>query len=284
MTWTILNILQSTEDFFKKHAIKSPRVDAEVLLSHVLSKRRIDLYLEFERTLTQDELNRYRSLVQRRKEHEPIQYILGKQEFWSLDFKVGPGVLIPRPETECLIEKALGYLKNIEHPSILDIGSGSGIIPIVLAKEVLNLKAVAVDVSDDALAFSRTNAQTHGVTDRITFLKGDLFSNISTVEKFDLILSNPPYVSKDSSNNQIERQVKDYEPSIALFASQEGMEFHKKILCLSKSFLKQDGKVLLEIDPNQASHLKEYLIKEKLFSNIEIYCDLEGRERVLIAS
>lgn len=296
MTWTILKLIEWTSEYLKKQGIENPRLESEILLAHVLGKKRIDLYLEFDHSVEPPELSTYKLLIQRRVKHEPIQYLTGRQEFWSLDFKVGPGVLIPRPETECLVEKAL-ILKNknshseqLCHPEgrrpegslqILDLGTGSGVLAIVLAKELPQSHIWAGDISERALSYARENAQTHGVSSQIHFVKSDLFSALDPSQKFDLIISNPPYVAEEEWTC-LPTHIKEFEPPEALRGGEQGIDFHLKILEEAPKFLKAGGSIILEIAPSQDVMLKEYLEKQKNVSNFESVQDYEHRQRVLV--
>ena len=199
MTWTRLKLIEWTADYLKKQGIENPRLESEILLAHVLGKKRIDLYLAFDRPVELEELSRYKSLIQRRLKHEPLQYLTGRQEFWSMEFKVGPGVLIPRPETECLIEQALKKFKSQKDSPlhILDLGTGSGVLAVVLAKALPLSTLWAVECSERALTYAMENAKTHGVSSQIHFQKSDLFSGLDPSQKFNLIISNPPYLTEE---------------------------------------------------------------------------------------
>lgn len=301
MQWTILKLLEWTEQYFKKQDIKSQalsspakagdpslrcstyRTDAELLLANVLGKRRIDLYVAFDQEVSEKDLARYKELIQRRAEQEPIQYILEKQEFWSLNFKVGPGVLIPRPETECLIEEAIKLLGLKKETSLtfLEIGTGSGAISVALAKEFPMARIHAMDISAEALHYAKENAAIHGVSNQINFYEKDIF-DAELKESYDLIISNPPYVT-NSEWEGLEKHLKDFEPQIAFKGGSQGINFHKYILKIAPRYLKQGGFVILEIVPTQTFLLKNYLIQEKLFQHFYFTEDYSHRERVLIA-
>ncbi|MBI3018962.1 MAG: peptide chain release factor N(5)-glutamine methyltransferase [Deltaproteobacteria bacterium] len=291
MNWTTLKLIEWTTEHFQKHEILNPRLESEILLAHVLGKKRIDLYLEFDHPVGHRELSAYKLLIQRRVKHEPVQYLMGRQEFWSLDFKVGTGVLIPRPETECLVEQALKILKNKNsHPEgrkpegylhILELGTGSGVLAIVLAKELPQSHIWAVDISERALSYALENAKTHGVSSQIHFVKSDLFSALDPSQKFDLIISNPPYLAEEEWRN-LAPHIREFEPSEALRGGAQGIDFHLKILDLAPQFLRSNGSVVLEIAPSQGVVLKEYLVGQKNISNFEIVQDYEHRQRVLV--
>ncbi|MEK7791094.1 MAG: peptide chain release factor N(5)-glutamine methyltransferase, partial [Deltaproteobacteria bacterium] len=238
-------MLKWTEAYFKKQGLLKPRLDAEILLSHAVHKRRIDLYLQFDHPLNETELSAFKELVRRRVQHEPIQYMTGHQEFWSLDFSVGPGVLIPRPETECLVEQSLKILANDtkEKIRILDIGCGSGVVAIVLAKERPGAEVVAVDISQVALSCALENAKRHGVGERIEFRRSDIYSGLKE-EKFDLIVSNPPYIRTDEWET-LDLEIRNYEPKEALVGGEEGIDFHMRIIKGAPLFFQKRGALLL---------------------------------------
>ena len=196
-TWTILELLKVTTQFLSEKSIENPRLNAEHLLSHLLSLKRVDLYLQFERILTTAEVNQYRELIRRRAQYEPLQYIIGKTEFMGLCFEVSPDVLIPRPETELLVEEVLKLSVDLQAPTILDIGTGSGCIAISLAQLWPGSRIIATDVSEAALHMARNNAGVNNVAERIRFLLHDILNETLPVDSFDIIVSNPPYIAAD---------------------------------------------------------------------------------------
>ena len=280
MSWTIQKLLQWTESYFKKHDIKSPRVDAEVLISHVLKKKRIDLYVQFESLVSDQDLAQLKLFIQRRVQHEPIQYIVGNQEFWSLPIQVGPGVLIARGEKECLVEKATFFFKEKKETpfNILDVGTGSGALSLALAKEFPLARIVAIDLSEKALQIARQNRDTLGFSERITFRQSDLFENID--EKFDLVISNPPYISEKMWEG-LAPEIKLFEPKEALLGGEDGTDIHQRILKELPTILSPGGYLIMEISPEQVSPLNDYLTKQGFFRNIAISKDYSGYERVL---
>lgn len=282
MIWTIGSALKWTEAYFKKQGLFKPRSDAEILLSHAIHKRRIDLYLQFDHPLSETELSAFKELVKRRAQHEPIQYMTGHQEFWSLDFSVGPGVLIPRPETECLVEQSLKILNNDtkEKIRILDMGCGSGVIAIALAKERPGAEIVAVDMSQTALSRALENAKKHGVGERIEFRRSDIYSGLKE-EKFDLIVSNPPYIRKDEWET-LDLEIRNYEPKEALVGGEEGIDFHMRIIDSASLFLTKKGWLLFEIAPQQVKPLSDYREKTKVFSTLNVIKDYSHRDRVMV--
>ena len=254
--WTIKELLLVTADYLKKKDIDSPRLTAEVLLAYQLNIDRITLYLNFDQPLTEKELSGYRTLIRRRVRREPLQYITGVQEFWSLDFAVNPHVLIPRHETELLVELAITRLKSLpalegHSPRMLDLGTGCGAIAISLAKEAKMTQIWATDISADALKVAYLNAEKHGFTDRIRFMRGDLWDPLLDQDvTFDMILSNPPYICPDEFDG-LSPEVRDYEPRIALDGHKEGMYYIDKIFTEGPAFLNPGGWIMLEMAPGQ---------------------------------
>jgi len=254
--WTIKSLLRVSTDYLKKKQIDSPRLTAEVILAHQLSSDRVTLYLNLDQPLTGEEVSGYRTLIRRRLGREPLQYITGIQEFWSLDFAVDPRALIPRPETELLVEHALRLLRPAaesenQEPKILDIGTGCGTLAVSLAKEVRNAQVWATDNSKGALELARLNAQRHGVSDRIKFKEGDLWEPIVDLGiTFDIIVSNPPYVASEAYKD-LPPEVRDYEPRSALDGREGGMYYIKRILAKAQDYMKPNAWVIIEMAPDQ---------------------------------
>ena len=279
-TWTVLRVLQWTAEYFGRKGIDQPRAGAEVLLAHVLGMERIELYLNFDRPLPPDELTAYRELIRRRAAHEPTQYITGKQEFWSLEFLVTPDVLIPRPETELLVEKALELVKDTSK-RVLDLGTGSGAIAIALAHECRDLQVVAADRSTAALLVARRNASRHHVSERIALVATDLFDGLSSsVPFFDVIVSNPPYVGEEEFP-QLAPEITKYEPNAALLAGPQGLAIIQRIIKEAPAYLKRGGSLLLEIGAGQAEMLHLELSRDPLIEHSEIDRDYSGILRLL---
>jgi len=257
-SWTIKTLLQISTDYLEKKGIESPRLTSEVLLAHQLGVDRVNLYINFDKPLSQIEISGYRDLIKRRLRREPLQYITGIQEFWSLVFAVDKRVLIPRPETELLVETCLSHLqetdwRNGRSPRILDLGTGSGILAICLAKELPHARIWATDVSADALDLARQNAETHGVQGKIEFREGDMWGPVAGQNiLFDMILSNPPYVALEDYDN-LPAEVRDFEPEKALNGEKGGMKYIEEIIAGSLDFLEPGGWVMIEMDPNQTS-------------------------------
>ena len=257
-TWTIKEILNVTAEFLREKQIDSPRLCAEVLLSLQLHKTRVELYLSFDQPLRDSEVAQYRALVKRRLNREPLQYITGKQEFWSLEFTVNPSVLVPRPETEILVEEALQLKRTNQLPEgsedqtrILDLGTGSGAIAISLAKEIESAALWATDITTEALAVAMENAERHAVSGKIMFCQGDLYQALEQpAPAFDIIISNPPYIASDAFKT-LPEEVRAYEPRIAVDGHEKGMYFIERIIAQGENYLKPGGWLLIEMDPDQ---------------------------------
>jgi release factor glutamine methyltransferase len=257
-TWTIKEILKVTAEFLRDKKIESPRLCAEVLLSLQLRKTRVELYLSFDQPLRTSEVARYRALVKRRLNREPLQYITGRQEFWSLEFMVNPSVLVPRPATEILVEEAVRLQQADQLPDgkgdqtrILDLGTGSGAIAISLAKEIEGAAFWASDVSAEALAVARENAERHAVSGKITFCQGDLWQAFEEpAPVFDMIIANPPYIASETFDT-LPEEVRAYEPRIALDGHEKGMYFIERIIAQGADYLRPGGWLLIEMDPDQ---------------------------------
>ena len=278
--WTVLKVLQWTTEYFGLKGIDQPRASAEVLLAHVLGLERIQLYLNFDRPLAADELAAYRDSIRRRAAREPTQYITGKQEFWSLELEVTPAVLIPRPETELLVEKALELVKD-SSKRVLDLGTGSGAIAIALTHECRAVRVIATDASCAALLVARRNASRHGVHDRIAFVATDLFRGFSSSSPpFDVIISNPPYVS-EKELPQLAPEILRYEPKAALLAGPQGLAVIRRIIGDASAYLKEGGSLLLEIGAGQAEIMRAELSGDSFMDHFEFIRDYSGVLRIL---
>lgn len=344
--WQPLELIKTTADFFTSKGVPSPRLDAEVLLCEVLECSRIQLYSMFERALTSDELDKYREMVRRRAEREPVSRILGKREFMGLDFKVTSAVLSPRPETEILVEQVLHLMnpagkknkseavfekmdlklkefvteqaQNFDEGTmpaelaqmikanevfeaetsesqsvgvarepkknykILDIGTGSGCIAISVVACERNCTAVAVDISTEALEIANENAHNLSAEKRIDFRQGDLFSSCNCDEKFDFILSNPPYIPE--GDNGVWPEVAKYDPDLALYAGVDGLDCYRRLIPEAKKHLALDGYLLLEIGAGQFEAVKGLIHASSPLAEVEAIPDHAGIERVVVAS
>jgi release factor glutamine methyltransferase len=287
-TWAIKNLLKVTTDYLKEKQIENPRLTAEVLLAHQLNIDRMSLYINFDQPLNKSELSGYRLLIKRRLQREPLQYITGVQEFWSLDFIVDPQVLIPRPESELLVELAINQLKppnafENHPPKILDLGTGCGALAISLAKEVQEAKIWATDISSGALKLANLNAKKHGVADRIKFKHGDLWNPLINQDiTFDIIISNPPYIACEEYND-LPPEVRDYEPRSALDGKENGMYYIEKILKGGLRFLNTEGLILLEMAPDQTNEALSLIGQIKDYGGSSRIKDYSHRYRVVMA-
>lgn len=276
---TVLESLKLSAEYLEKKDIESPRINAELLLAHVLKCKRLDLYLSFERPLSDDEKNNYRELLKRRGLLEPLQYIIGSVEFYGLNLKVSKSVLIPRPETELLVEEVINSSdKNVEL-NILDIGTGSGNIAIAIAKNLSLANVTGIDISDEALLVAIENAGLNGVNENINFLKRDIMKDFQFDEKFDVVVSNPPYVSVTDFKD-LRSELRMYEPKVSLTDDSDGYSFYKIISSLAKSILKPGGKIFFEIGMGQSELIKK-LLEENSFNDIVIVKDYSKIDRII---
>jgi release factor glutamine methyltransferase len=249
--WTVGRLLQWTADYLKGRGADSPRLDAEILLAHALGCQRIQLYTTFEDSPKDAERAAFRELVRQRAEGTPVAYLVGRKEFYSLSFKVGPGVLIPRPETELIVVTLLDLVKqrgDSSPPEIADVGTGSGILAVTLAKHLPAARVVATDRSKAALSIVEENARQHGVTDRVQCIECDLLGGVDAATQFDFIVSNPPYVSS-AEYGKLPRDVRDFEPREALLAGPKGTEVIERLIEQAATRLRPGGRLLIEISP-----------------------------------
>ena len=279
--WTPLKIIQWAVPYLKQKGLPNPKLDAELLVAHALGIDRLKVYLQFDRPLDKLELAAIREILKRRALHEPIQYITGHREFFGLNFKVGPGVLVPRPETEQLVELGLNYLKKLgsERPLVLDLGTGSGCIALSLAKNIF-CQVWAVDIQDEALARAQENAGELGVSDQLQWRQGDWFSALKAGDprQFDLILSNPPYISL-AERGELDPEVRDFEPEKALFSGDSGLESYEILAKNLEQWLVPGGLVLLELHANRSDKVSELFPKSQWEQTL--HRDLQGLPRVL---
>ena len=281
--WTIIKFLDWTKQYFADRGVENPRLDAEVLLCAVLQCERIKLYMDFERPLTGAELSQYKNYVARRGQHEPLAYILGEKEFMRNSFKVTPATLVPRPETELLVEsliKAARGLKADGDVKILDIGTGSGAIIVSLLDYLPNAKGVGVDISVDALIVAEENSRRIGVRERAGFMQSDLFSRIPADKKFDIIVSNPPYIPAAD----IAGLAKDVqkEPRGALDGGADGLDFYRRIISEAMDHMTDEGILAFEVGINQAQVVAE-LCRKDGFKATAIRKDYADIERMVFA-
>lgn len=275
--WRIKDLLEWTTRYFTDKGIDESRLEAEILLAHVLKKSRVFLYANYEAPVNQKEREIYRGNIIRRAKGEPIAYITGHREFMSLDFIVSPDVLIPRPETELLVETAIEIVVEGGLKKICDIGTGSGAISVSLAYYLDDIKMFASDVSAAALSIARENAQRYERD--ISFFCGDLMEPFTMMENFDLITANLPYISP-TQMKIIDKQVKEYEPIIALEAEDDGLALYRRLLPQAKKLMNTGAFILLEIDPGQVEKVGDLM---QGFGDVEVLKDLAGRDRLIKA-
>lgn len=275
--WRIKDVVEWTTRYFQNRGLDGARLEAELLLAQVLKKDRVYLYTNYDRPLDKEEREEYKSYIRRRIQGEPIAYILGYKEFMSLSFQVSPAVLIPRPETEVLVEKALSIIEEESITEVCDVGTGSGAIAISLAHAVPHLHVHAVDVSEEALDVARKNAALNGVT--VDWQKSDLLSGFKTDKPLDLITANLPYIP-EAELQCLDPGVRDYEPRLALVAAGDGLDLYRDLLVQAQDFLAPGGRILLEIDPRQSEAARGIT---QGFTDLEIIPDLAGRDRVVFA-
>jgi release factor glutamine methyltransferase len=273
----VLEVLHSTTAYFKKHTIESPRLNAEHLVAHVLGRTRMELYLEFERELTESELAPLRELVKRRGEGEPLQHLLGTVEFCGRVFRCDKRAMVPRPETEQLVEIVESKIEN-RKSRILDVGTGSGVIALSLAAKFSEAEILAVDISDDALALARENAASLNLSNRVRFVKSNLLENVEGT--FDLIVANLPYISTQQRHT-LSREVL-HDPEIALFASARGDELVREVIAQAPPHVRPGGMLALEIGLDQSEALLSALA-EKNYRDIYSKTDYSGVTRFLFA-
>ena len=284
--WTVRRILEWTTGFFTRKSIDSPRLSAELLLAHVLGVPRIRLYTDYERVLKDEQLAAMRALVQRAAEEEPIAYLTGRAHFFNLEFEVNRDVLIPRPDTETLVENVLQLARNqagFEAPRVLDLCTGSGCVAAAIAHHLKAAVVVATDVSEPAVALARRNVERLGLVSRVTVEQGDLFEPVSKLPDplpFDLIVANPPYIPT-AQVETLDRSVRDYEPIGALDGGIDGLVLHRRILKEAPARLVPGGRVFLEIAFDQGESATQVALEYPQFEDVRLLKDYGGRDRVL---
>ena len=276
----ILELIQKTTAFFEKDGVPDPRLDTELILAHVLRLKRMDLYLQFERSLSEAELDLLRPLVRRRASREPLQHILGSVDFFGLELMSTHQALIPRPETEILVQLAIQSTPSSKDFLFLDIGTGTGAIVLAMLKACPHARAVAIDISLEALKLAESNAKKAGLQDRVEFRHGNLFEPIASGEIFDLMISNPPYIPS-AELPHLQPEVR-YDPPQSLDGGPDGLQIIRKLISNSKNFLKKDGKLLLELGHDQAASVCALLEKE-CWTHIQIHKDLQSHPRIISA-
>ncbi len=275
--WSVIELINWTADYISEKGFENARLETEWLLSHVLKKKRIDLYLNFDRPLSSLELGEFKSLLKRRLNHEPLQYILQETEFYSLPLKVNPHVLIPRPETELLVDKVIEHIKKNPKSgayNILDIGTGSGCIAIALAKQIENANLEAWDVSEKALQVASENARWNGVDNKICFKQQNVFDEWPGAQ-FDMIVSNPPYIRKNEFQ-ELAPEIINYEPQSALIAGNDGLTYYNRFASEMTKVASPNSCAFFEIGADMADSVKSIF-----GSRTYIFQDLTGRDRII---
>jgi len=282
--WTIIKLIRWATSYLKSYEIDSPRATGEILLAHALQLKRIDLYLQYDQPLVSEELQIFKSLIKRRVRREPVAYILGAKEFWSMDLEVNPAVLIPRPETECLVEAALEFMgRHISEPPqrILDLGTGSGAIVLALASQQPRHIYFASDRSQTAVEMACRNAGRHGIGASINFFVGDWFSALtSTRTVFDMIVSNPPYIPSGAISG-LQPEVHQYEPVAALDGDTDGLACYRSIIGAARNYLKPGGVLMLEIGHDQREDVRQIAAVGDHWEAFNCSKDYSGYDRVI---
>ena len=277
--WRIIDLINWGEKYLKEKSIENSKIEIELFLQHLLKCKRIDLYLQFETIVKPESLAILRKWITRRINNEPIQYILGSSEFYGRPFIVNKNVLIPRPETEILIDISIEELKNVNNPIILDIGTGSGCIAITVALEIPLSTIIAIDIDERAISVAKNNVEKHGVKN-IEFIITDIFHE-KINRKVDMLISNPPYIAKEEVPGLM-KDVKDYEPLIALTDNNDGLMFYRKIAEIMPSILKENGTAIVEVGIEDHPNRVENIFRERGFDEIKKRLDLNKDTRAIV--
>lgn len=280
--WTIKSLINWATNYLKERDVSAPRLSGELMLAQVLACGRVDLYLRFDQPLNQQELAEFKGLIIRRRAHEPLAYIMGRREFYGLEFLVGPGVLVPRPETEHMVEEGLKLLGESASPKVLDLCTGCGAVALALAAGHSSAQVVGSDNSDAALGFARTNAKRLELQERVSWLSGDLFEPVAAMGGFfDMITANPPYVAENQWEG-LPEDVKNFEPASALLGGDDGLDIIRQIIAGAGAFLRPQGWLLMELGQGQAPAAASLAKQTRIFERISFVKDLSGIERVLM--
>lgn len=281
--WTVLRLINWTKDYLAKANLQEPRLLAEMLLAHVLGCQRIELYTRFDYQPTASQLDQFRSLVQQAKQHQPVAYLVGIKEFYSLSFKVTPAVLIPRPETELLVSEAIAHLRRLGRPGKMwDVCTGSGCIAIAVASQVKDATVLASDLSAEALAVAQENATRHKVESRIRIRQADMLllpADCADMVPFDIITANPPYIA---IGQDIAEEVKS-EPETALYGGKDGMKFIQPLVASAPEMLASGGMLATEFGQGMADGVRDLIVSQGQFAEPKIVRDQQGIERAAVA-
>ena len=280
--WKLLDLLNEASGFFGSRGIENPRLQAELLLAAAVGMKRLDLYLQFEKTVVEDEVARFRGYVRERLAGVPVQYITGTASFRLLELEVSESVLIPRPETEVLVDCALEFLAARENPTVLDLGCGSGAIAVSIAHEEPSARVTAIDIDRDSLTATRRNATACGVGGRLRIARSDLLSAFAPGGHFQAVVCNPPYIPS-AEIEQLDEEVRGFEPRRALDGGHDGLDFYRRLAVSAGSVLAPDGVLLLEVGDGQASEVSGILEESGDFTTVGVRPDLAGTPRVVLA-
>jgi len=283
--WTVLRLMRWSGTYLEEKGVERGRLDAEYLLAHVLEVKRLQLYLQYDRPLSRQELDRFRPLLRRRADREPLQYILGRAAFRELNLSVDRRVLIPRPETEILVEEVLVWAGGQDRSDLtaLDVGTGSGAIALSLLLEGPFGRVVATDSSPDALAVAKGNAEAAGLHGRVEFREGSLFAPVAEGEAFDVVVSNPPYVT-EAEASALEPEVGVWEPALALFGGPDGMAVIRALVAGAGARLRAGGLLAMEVGAGQSGLVVTEVEGTGEYDDVRVRRDLSGRERVVLAT
>lgn len=280
--WTIGGLLTWTAQYLTKKGCEFARLDTEVLLAHALGCKRIDLYARYAEAAPEEAREQFRALVRKRVEGCPVAYLVGRKEFFSLGFEVNPAVLIPRPDTESVVVECLRLAKGVPAPRVLDIGTGSGNIAVAIAQQHRGARVTAVDLSPDALTVAARNADRHGAADRVRFLQGDLFAPVPAGERFDFVLSNPPYIAREEMD-RLPPGVRDYEPHLALDGGPGGYAILDRLLAEAGASLEAGSHLIVEIGAPQEGPVRQRFAGHAGYELADTIHDHSGHPRVLRA-
>jgi release factor glutamine methyltransferase len=280
--WTVRRLRDWTVPFLTKKGVEKPGTEADILLAHALGWERIQLFMRHDEVAPEAARQRFRELVRQRAEGCPIAYLVGRKEFYTLEFEVAPSVLIPRDDTEWIVEECLRLGKEIPEPTVLDLGTGSGCLAVTVARQNKGARVTAVDVSPEALAVATRNAARHEVSDRVTFLEGDLFGPLPPGQRFHFIISNPPYIPTADLAG-LERDVRNFEPHLALDGGPDGFAFLDQIITQAPGYLEPGGYLIVEIGITQETPARERISRVSGYALGKTVHDLAGHPRVLCA-
>jgi release factor glutamine methyltransferase len=281
-SWTIGRLLEWTTKFLADKGSESPRLDTEVLLAHALGCKRIELYTRHDQEAADEKRKAFRDLIRQRVEGCPVAYLVGRKEFFSLELEVNRAVLIPRPDSECVVDECLRLAKTLPQPGVLDVGTGSGNLAVAVARLHKEAHVTAVDLSPEALAVAQRNAVKHGVGSRVRMLQGDVFGPLAAEERFDFVLSNPPYIPHDELA-RLEPGVRDYEPHLALDGGKDGFAVFDRLVAGAPRHLNPGGYLIVEIGAPQEAHARQRIEAHGGYELAKTVYDGSGHPRVLKA-